>query len=910
MKKLLLSMLFLAAGIASSSATDYNLTIAGVKVTSSNASNVTGGGIKSGTVSYDAGTNTLTLKGTQIETTTYGIYCGIDGLKIVIDGWVEVKSTEAHGMGVVENTTIVGNDFNASFWVYGAESGSWSAIWVMKSATLTLKNLWAYVRGGYKALNGYYYRDNVEYRGTLDLNCCYLSVSQTSDASTGSCVSGFKEINTWGVTYDYNGYDYSTSSYKLVTSSGSNAKSHTIQPRLAVGKYIFNPRYDISLNSSSTGSGIKSGTVKWSASNKELTLSKAVIEAPNSFKGIGYYGLADAGEVDIWIDDANSIQTKSGGACIYSYNRNLEIGGQSVGVGDKLTLTAEGTHALDIEGNKKLKLDGAEFVIKGKNNGIFGNNNSTLEINKCKITSESVGEYCGISGFSSCTLTNCCVNTGETPVLFDESVGAFTDISGTYAKMVAIGIPTKTYRTDVCGVAINDLTKDNVIVPGLTKGKISYTPGANDYEGTLKLNGVTLASTVANQAVFRPGMNAQDKVTITISGDNYLSGGHSTLYPGGSLTINGSGNLYCDATGSNFGAFYQTGGNVTSTIAVDGVVKFEKGKYGYYVGYSTSPNDKLILKKNGNSDYYFIGTSCAINSTSLVLDGMDFYGKSSEGGFPGCYFDETAKCVKQNGGVTATGANFYQVHTEYDIKILGTKLNNCTVHGFGSKCITAGGPTAVTYDSKNKILTLNGATIKQESSVSAVDNAYPGIDGLTINVEGTNSLIDAGGYPLYLGTNTTVTGSGSLEVSKFWGFNGTITLKDINAKFKGNLPASNAGKLVVDLTTAGKKVEVMNYVYGWDMVSAINGTKMWGADDQEVYFDTSEKYIVYNDGTHAKHVIFTDKTATTDIDAIEVANDTEVKQIYDATGRESNTAKSGLNIIRMSDGTVRKVMVK
>ena len=128
--------------------------------------------------------------------------------------------------------------------------------------------------------------------------------------------------------------------------------------------------------------------------------------------------------------------------------------------------------------------------------------------------------------------------------------------------------------------------------------------------------------------------------------------------------------------------------------------------------------------------------------------------------------------------------------------------------------------------------------------------------------------------------------------------------------FRGDMRASSAGKLAVDLTTKGKKVEVKGSVFGWDMVSTLNGTKMWGADDKECYFDTGKQAIVYNDGSYARPVTFTDKTATTDIDAIEVANDTEVKQIYDATGRESSTAKSGLNIIRMSDGTVRKIMVK
>ena len=51
-------------------ATNYGIKIGGVSVTSSNASNVTGGGISTvsgGKITYDASTNTLTLKGTYVD---------------------------------------------------------------------------------------------------------------------------------------------------------------------------------------------------------------------------------------------------------------------------------------------------------------------------------------------------------------------------------------------------------------------------------------------------------------------------------------------------------------------------------------------------------------------------------------------------------------------------------------------------------------------------------------------------------------------------------------------------------------------------------------------------------------------------------------------------------------------------
>ena len=74
-------------------------------------------------------------------------------------------------------------------------------------------------------------------------------------------------------------------------------------------------------------------------------------------------------------------------------------------------------------------------------------------------------------------------------------------------------------------------------------------------------------------------------------------------------------------------------------------------------------------------------------------------------------------------------------------------------------------------------------------------------------------------------------------------------------------------------------------------------------------FDPESTYIVDANGNHAQRVVFIDK-ATTAIDAVEVDRNADVRNIYDASGRQTDSARKGLNIIRMSDGTVRKVMVK
>lgn len=75
--------------------TNYNIWVGGVRVTDSNASNITGYNIKSGTVSYDASANILTLNNAEIVAgTDYGIYAN-KSVKIKLVGSNTVTGADA-----------------------------------------------------------------------------------------------------------------------------------------------------------------------------------------------------------------------------------------------------------------------------------------------------------------------------------------------------------------------------------------------------------------------------------------------------------------------------------------------------------------------------------------------------------------------------------------------------------------------------------------------------------------------------------------------------------------------------------------------------------------------------------------------------------------------------------------------
>ena len=75
------------------------------------------------------------------------------------------------------------------------------------------------------------------------------------------------------------------------------------------------------------------------------------------------------------------------------------------------------------------------------------------------------------------------------------------------------------------------------------------------------------------------------------------------------------------------------------------------------------------------------------------------------------------------------------------------------------------------------------------------------------------------------------------------------------------------------------------------------------------YFDSETRKIVDSYGYAAEKVVFGDKT-TAGIDGITTDADAEVIGIYDAQGRKLEEMQQGINIIRMSDGTTRKVIRK
>ena len=511
-----------------------------------------------------------------------------------------------------------------------------------------------------------------------------------------------------------------------------------------------------------------------------------------------------------------------------------------------------------------------------------------------------------MSGGSTVLNSTTCPN-----ICFRKALKGFGTVSEITKDVVNIAPAATSYDVKVLGQQVNEYNYKNFAVDGLTTGSVTYDKNNK----VLKLNNVKIVA---------PTDNSEAGVWTRITGIQVTLAGKDTIIANGNAVhfeldgeLNGDGKLM--ATSKNKHGLYFN--NKYMTIKVNNTVRF-KGKQNGYDGAMASGEELRLEKAGNNSDYYFSGDSHAMwRMVNLVLTDMDFY-YSSNYGTPACYFDKSGSngTIMQNGGTIVSGdkeVNFYNIssnYPRYDLYIAGTQVTGCNKYAVGSKYITAGGTTAVVYNTNSKTLTLNNATItNMGENMNALENS--GIDALTINVVGDNTLMtersgwNSNNTSVNLRGNTTITGNGTLNVKgvgPLFVTNGnTLTIKDakkvvVESDIRSNSESSKA-ELVVDNSNVEAK-----YVYYFKSITWLNGSL---AEPVNGKFDPTSTYIVDANGNHASRVVFIDQAATA-IDAVEVDRDAGIRDIYDASGRQTQNARSGLNIIRMSDGTVRKVMVK
>jgi len=834
MKKLLLTMLLLVGvGAMLSPALAVELTIGGKTVTGSGK--YTGAALKKGTVSYTS--NSLTLEnaeinynGRPIEISGTGAFtitvigtCSIKGANGAIkfdksDSKEVIISSESTARLTLEST---GENF-APLNIAG--SGGYT-LYVL-NVNMTLKRL----ESGENVTSGIH-------GGSANKMCVHNSVFSINKG-TDTTIKGLNSFYLSSGAYYTSNITYAQG--EGLRQNGSAYKGElSIFPKLRIeGK-------NVSVNEDYSIAGLK-----YTKSDKTITLSG------HSYSGstaafISYFGTDD---LNIKVSSNNTI-SMPGGAYdfIWAPNCNINITGSSYST-DRLHYSASGSGNIGFRGVKgKINIKNVTLNIATTTDyPISGDGNVELNIEKSSMTLQNNGSKPAVAGVKSCTLTDCGVNTAQSPVSFNVSKKSFTDINGTQAQKVVIGIPTRFYPVSICGQQVTDLNASNILVDGLSKGSMYLKEDA--LSCGLYLNNVTLVNKNTKSEAIRMNKSSSNKSLLRCNGTNVvMQEGNDAIYGyNTNLRIEGSKLSVSSTTGVAI-RLYKT--DLDVNLEKLDIPASVKGIWG--VDGSETVN---LGRRETTSVYDIISSSSAISAKTLTLDRMDFDSNKTAG----CYFDKNE--VKQNGGTTVKNVRFAAVTNTYDVTVGGVPVTNCNQYGIGSKYITAGGPMAVTFT--NKKLTLDNATINTgKDFVNGIKND---LAGLTIQVKGTNKITsslsgwNALNTPLQMNKNTTITGQGSLafdndNIPVVASDGATVTIKDANKiTIASNLNAitdiSNC-KLVID----NSNVTVDGPCSYWQDVTWKNGHLTEPADGK---WDAAKREIVDAKSATAKKVVFVDNATT------------------------------------------------
>ena len=291
-----------------------------------------------------------------------------------------------------------------------------------------------------------------------------------------------------------------------------------------------------------------------------------------------------------------------------------------------------------------------------------------------------------------------------------------------------------TYALKVAGV---DVTSDNCndlsTIAGVT-GTVKY----DDATKTLTLQDATINS--AND----DGINSKiDGLKIQVNGSNTISAYYDAigLYANGTITGTGTLNLstgrYCAICVENV------------DVTIDGCTISGKGGYGI-AGYDGSSENVTI----SNATVTMEGTSGSVADVkSLTLNG--------------CFISKPVGATFNSVLCAVVGADGNKVRTQvqiepivsYDLKVGGVTVTNAN----SADLSTVPGVTAgtITYDNATKTLTFKDVTF---DAANEEDNIESSIDGLIVNVVGTNtfkSTTDA----LWALKPITISGNGTLNIN-------------------------------------------------------------------------------------------------------------------------------------------------
>ena len=712
-----IAMLFGAANIQ---AAEYDLWICGTRVTDDNKNNLSSISGVSGSVSYNSENNILRLNDATI---TYlsgkAILSEINGLKIELVGTNTISGSFrtieiSSNVSTDNNTTITGN---GTLNVSSPDGGS--AIFVYKNA-LTIKGC------------------TINANGDVGFHGLYASLifEGANVTATGSWSGSIFQFNN-GITL--NGCSFiSPANAQIINGSVCDAGGNIIKSEVKIGisKYDLwicgEQVTDTNKDDLSVINGV-TGTVSYNSDSKTLTLNNANITIPDGANAI------KSNIEGLTIDVQNNNSVSSNGWATMRLDKSATISGS----GTLNVSQTSGGWTVYVYGSSSLTIKNCSVnAISSNYRSITGDDNGTLIINNATVTSK--GATSSISNFANITLNGCVISK---PVGAVVSKGADTF----YAVRDALGNiitdtvkikPITYYDLWICGEQVTNFNKDDLSnIAGVT-GTVSY----NSDSKTLTLNNANITIPSGANAI----RSSIDGLTVDVQNNNTVnSDGYATMRFEKSATINGGGTLSVSQTSGGWALFAYGGSfnieNCTVNATSDG---------------------RAITSKNDNS------STLTINNATITAKG------SVEGSITHFANIILNGCVisKPVGAVVSKGADtFYAVRdalgniitdtvkiepeTSYNLWIWGTQVTNSNC---GNLATLAGATEgSISYDHATTTLTLNGVRTDNSGDQNTIKSS---IDGLKINIVGSNTLKANGWSLIDVSSNSTIEGSGTLNI--------------------------------------------------------------------------------------------------------------------------------------------------
>ncbi|MBQ9362761.1 MAG: hypothetical protein IJT97_04985 [Bacteroidaceae bacterium] len=747
MKKFLrfLAFILLASAIPGigMAATNYGIFVAGTQVTSDNANNFKDSDITSGTVTYNASTNTLTLNNVTMASSSSGINVSSsapDHLRIVLEGNNLFKKVQGAAVAfVIYKSSKATSSSSVNCYIQGS-----GTLTLEESTIMCMDAPWICIGNGVQGGEG---------KGGLTVNAqaiyCRSNSGNGIFSLTDGCVnlSGF----SYGTVYGFRAFYAHDTDLDIYSPVGASYNTTDMYLRDSSGQKITGPvymgwkKYGLRL----CGTEVTAGNCNNIQVNPDARQTSGTY---TFYPGSSSLKMTNA-RLDNFGASVNCLENDIPGLVIF-YEGDCEIieqrGLRAIYSTENISLSHSGSSTLRVYSSSGKAIEmGAEAKVLGIYGGSvkvdYGGihcNNGGVYVQNAAFEVVGSGTNGGIRDFAQFRVSR---STLTTPgVYYDPLDKVFRRKNyptETYTGDITYAAAQEDYGIEVCGVEVTEHNCDNVVAPFIENGTIRYDKDNN----VLTLNNVRIdAKNCPSLPALQFHSNAHTHMQIMLEGKNLirntngvaimfnkpadgeisnpiidvLAYQHYDINGTGWLTVEGSGIRCIDGARLAFGGWLGKEGHGGCTVNADFIDQLPKGGGGIYF------NDCMVTLNGYNSGTISGFKTCNVTAASII-DQPAIHTPQ------GARYDTDGYFLADADGNMVTGET-YIGWKKYGLRVCGIEINSQnkddirdvlndspTIIPFGGGDLPEG---SLKYDPATGTLTMKNVALREEDTDYAIEN--------------------------------------------------------------------------------------------------------------------------------------------------------------------------------------------